>query len=247
MDWLAAVDIYCERTSAAFWAEPVNALTNLAVLGPVVWAVSTARRLGERDPAVWVLIGLGAAIGAGSFLFHTVATRWTEVADTLPIWSFLALYAFVGSARLLGLKPARRHAAALAVVAALVLVFFANGEGAVRAADALPEADALNGSGQYLPVFLGIVVFVAGVWWHKHPMRRWVSAAALAFALAVTLRSIDAAACTDLPLGTHFLWHLFNCLTLGLALQALLRSPVGVKMKRPPLAHPSLPGAMHRR
>ena len=88
MDWFAAVDIYCERTSAAFWAEPVNALTNLAVLGPVVWAVSTARRLGERDPAVWVLIGLGAAIGAGSFLFHTVATRWTEVADTLPIWSF---------------------------------------------------------------------------------------------------------------------------------------------------------------
>ena len=25
-----AIDLYCERTSAAFWAEPVNALSNLA-------------------------------------------------------------------------------------------------------------------------------------------------------------------------------------------------------------------------
>jgi hypothetical protein len=30
LDWLTPVDIYCERTSAAFWAEPANALTNLS-------------------------------------------------------------------------------------------------------------------------------------------------------------------------------------------------------------------------
>ncbi len=32
MDWFQAVDIYCERTSAAFWAEPVNALSNLSFI-----------------------------------------------------------------------------------------------------------------------------------------------------------------------------------------------------------------------
>ncbi|MFT2588559.1 hypothetical protein ACMWPQ_29155, partial [Escherichia coli] len=29
---LAPVDLYCERLSTAFWAEPVNALSNLAFL-----------------------------------------------------------------------------------------------------------------------------------------------------------------------------------------------------------------------
>lgn len=28
---LEPIDAYCERTSAAYWAEPVNAVTNLAL------------------------------------------------------------------------------------------------------------------------------------------------------------------------------------------------------------------------
>ncbi|SDT92452.1 hypothetical protein SAMN05428979_0445 [Stappia sp. ES.058] len=32
MDWTASVDAYCERVGTAFWAEPVNALTNAAFL-----------------------------------------------------------------------------------------------------------------------------------------------------------------------------------------------------------------------
>lgn len=30
--WLTPIDIQCERTSAALWAEPVNVLTNAAFL-----------------------------------------------------------------------------------------------------------------------------------------------------------------------------------------------------------------------
>lgn len=225
MDWFAAVDIYCERTNASFWAEPVNALTNLAVLVPVLWAAARARRQRETDPAIWALIALAAAIGLGSFLFHTVATRWAEVADTVPIWGFLALYAYAAADRLLGLRPERPQALALVLVAVLVLVFVANGEGAALAADTERRPAGLNGSGQYLPAIAVAVVLSAAVWRGRHPLRGWVAAACLSFAAAITLRTLDAGLCSSLPLGTHFLWHIFNVLTLGLALRVLLHRP----------------------
>lgn len=31
-DWFQPIDIYCERIEPTFWAEPINALTNLAIL-----------------------------------------------------------------------------------------------------------------------------------------------------------------------------------------------------------------------
>ncbi|SEN37737.1 hypothetical protein SAMN05216227_101289 [Pseudorhodobacter antarcticus] len=64
MDWFAPVDIYCERVGAGFWAEPVNALSNLAFVAAAVWAGVVAR--GRQMPVVvWMLIGLAAAIGVG--------------------------------------------------------------------------------------------------------------------------------------------------------------------------------------
>lgn len=30
MEWFEAVDGYCERVDAAFWSEPINAVTNAA-------------------------------------------------------------------------------------------------------------------------------------------------------------------------------------------------------------------------
>lgn len=46
MDWVAAVDIYCERTSAGFWAEPINALSNLSFPLGALWAAVLARARG---------------------------------------------------------------------------------------------------------------------------------------------------------------------------------------------------------
>ena len=76
------IDIYCERIDASFWSEPVNAITNGAFL---VAAVLLALRLrGSDDRAAWLLTGLVAAIGIGSFLFHTFATGWAAAAGISP-------------------------------------------------------------------------------------------------------------------------------------------------------------------
>ena len=83
----AAVDHYCERTSSAFDAEPINALTNAAFLIAAwsAWRLQLSYPLGNGRGLINGLIGTMALVGLGSFLFHTVATRWAEWADVLPI------------------------------------------------------------------------------------------------------------------------------------------------------------------
>src|SRR6185369_15726948 len=93
-----AVDLYCERTSAEFWAEPVNALSNLSFIVAALAIVWLMRRTGTRAsaPALFLTINL-VVIGLGSFLFHTLANRLMMLADLLPIFvyqiAFLLFYA----------------------------------------------------------------------------------------------------------------------------------------------------------
>ena len=65
----AAVDHYCERTSSAFDAEPVNALTNAAFLigACIAWRIRSGRR-GSEGRLVIALILTMALVGLGSFL-----------------------------------------------------------------------------------------------------------------------------------------------------------------------------------
>ncbi|SMX43973.1 ceramidase domain-containing protein [Maliponia aquimaris] len=222
MDWLAAVDLYCERLSPGFWAEPVNALSNLSFVVAALWGALTARRLGVSHPVAWLLIVMTGLIGAGSFLFHTFANGWSELADTLPIWSFVAVFV-IAAMRYIGGMAARRVArVALVVVAAavLTLVFLASGEGA-STAQATP--DPLNGSGQYAPALVALIVFAILTRRRGHPAAPWVLAATGVFLLSLVFRTLDSDLCEALPLGTHFLWHLLNGLMVGLLVQMFLR------------------------
>lgn len=226
MDWLAAVDIYCERPGPGYWAEPVNALSNAAFLLAAAWAWATARVLGS-DAAGRVLIGMAALIGIGSFLFHTHATVWAELADMVPIWSFVAAYVFAVVRRTKGrtANPVVVPAFGLAVGSALVALTFD------MPADAPLEPaarDPFNGSLQYLPALIAQGVFAAVLIRQRHPHRVWVIAALGSFVLSLAFRTLDRDICATLPVGTHFLWHLLNGLMVGLLLQFYLRlgSPV---------------------
>ncbi|MEM7623993.1 MAG: hypothetical protein AAF333_00030 [Planctomycetota bacterium] len=48
MDWWQPIDIYCERRSTGFWAEPLNAWSNLAFWIAAAWTVPALRRAGRR-------------------------------------------------------------------------------------------------------------------------------------------------------------------------------------------------------
>ena len=85
---LTPIDIYCERISPDFWAEPINAITNVAFIISAYVAHRYMQRLGDVNWRAYILIGLLTAIGIGSFLFHTFAVQWAMLSDVVPIFLF---------------------------------------------------------------------------------------------------------------------------------------------------------------
>jgi hypothetical protein len=217
MDWSRPVDFYCERTDPSFWAEPVNAISNVAFLIAAVVAFAQWRRAGRSDWPVLALIALTAIIGIGSFIFHTVATSGAILFDTIPIAVFIYGYLFFALRRFLGLS----------LVAALVLLIAFVGLSYAESA-IVPEG-ALNGSHAYLPALAATVLI--GLITIKRTAGPLILGAGVVLAASLTLRSIDMAVCTALPLGTHFLWHTLNGVVLYLLLRAALVDRAGVSKK----------------
>jgi len=221
------IDLYCERTGPEFWNEPVNALTNLAFIlaGAVAWRDMSRRDHADRlEQGVIVLAG---SIGVGSFLFHTFAERWAEQADVLPIWCFAASFVLLTVYRSTGQDVMRTGRIAVIAVVAAGSIVLVTGGGLMPDDD--DQALPLNGSLQYAPALVALLVFTAIAQWRGHPARRHFLMATLIFCLALFFRSIDLLACTATGgIGTHFLWHLLNALMIGILLQGLVR-------KMPPL------------
>ena len=94
MNWSERVNIYCERLDPSFWSEPLNAISNAAFIIAALVCLMKARQSGRTDFLTMLLVTILFAIGVGSFLFHTIASRWAGLADTLPIVLFILVYLF---------------------------------------------------------------------------------------------------------------------------------------------------------
>lgn len=218
MAWSTPVDIYCERTDPTFWAEPVNALSNLAFLIAALSALVEWRRADRSDFPVFILIVLVGVIGVGSFAFHTLATRGAALLDVIPITVFICGYLLLGLRRFLGMMPGR---AAILTIGYLQL--------SLGISRAFPP-EALNGSGSYLPALAALVV--VGLLTGNDVHRRLLLAAAGVFAISLVFRTIDNVSCAMLPLGTHFVWHVLNAGVLYLLLRAAM--PVSAAQSQKP-------------
>lgn len=120
MNLTRQIDGYCERVGVGFWAEPVNAITNVAFIIAGVLCLMMARRVGRLDgPVIW-LGGLLIVIGIGSFLFHTFATVWAVMADTGPILLFILSYFTVAMNRYIGLGWGKSFMLTLGFLGALI-------------------------------------------------------------------------------------------------------------------------------
>ena len=202
------IDLYCERVAPGLLAEPVNAFTNLAFLIAAWGAWSLARRVGALSPGIRGLLALTLAIGVGSALFHTLATPWARALDEVPILLFQLWFIWLYARRVIKLSKALTASALAAYLVAAVLC--------------RQYPHLLNGSLVYAPALLAL----AGLGlYHFHNCRaeRWLLLAAMGvFIVSVACRSIDEAACSRIPIGTHFLWHLLNGAVLYLAMRALI-------------------------
>ncbi|MEZ5776623.1 MAG: ceramidase domain-containing protein [Hyphomicrobiaceae bacterium] len=224
MSWTDKIFNYCERGGdAGFWAEPVNALTNgaflvAAALALVHLARSDQPRTSDRVVAMLLAVLVGI-IGIGSFLFHTYAERWSALADTAPIGLFMFVYLAVALRTFLRLPY-------VLVALGLGLFYLASAYALRLRCEGGP---CLNGSVGYLPAF-GAMLLVGVL---ALPLRvrgaGLLPVAALVFALSLAARTLDLAHCPQLVvggyrLGSHFLWHLMNALTLYLLLLARIRA-----------------------
>jgi hypothetical protein len=219
MSWSDPINLYCERTDASLWAEPINALTNVAFLVAAALALALWRRHAVGDRATLALIAITALIGFGSFAFHTLATRGAVLLDVIPIALFVYGYLYLALRRFLHVPLA----AARGIVVVFVLLS--------RALSWVLPADWLNGSHEYFPPLAALVV--VGFLARRDRAGRAVLLAAGLFLISLTFRTLDKAVCAGIPIGTHFIWHMLNAAVLYI----LLRTAVlGVKGANTPRA-----------
>ena len=211
-------DLYCERVGAGLWAEPLNALSNVAFFVAAWAAWRLAVRLGTLTPGTVVLVALIASVGIGSSLFHTFATPWARALDLAPIVLFQVAYLW---------RYGRRVARLGAPLLVTFLVLFVLG---VHAGRQFP--DVLNRSLTYGPAVVAIVALAVYHARAGKAGRDAVLAAAAVFLVAIGFRTIDNAVCAAFPLGTHFLWHLLIPVALYLLLRGLLLNHVRALRRR---------------
>ncbi len=222
--------LYCERGhDPAFWAEPLNAVSNAAF---VIAALAAAKEYAalppeRRSPAAAALVGLTFVIGIGSFLFHTYATRWALLADTVPIALFMVAYVAFVLRRFMGLHWI---VVGLGVVAFYVAARYAGtiqcSYGELLPITARSGARCLNGTVAYAPALLALVG--AAVVLAAHPAGRAMALASVIFLMSMTVRTLDLELCELSRFGghlrgSHFLWHGLNGWMLFILLRAAIR------------------------
>ncbi len=199
---------YCERVGNYFYSEPINAVSNLAfyLVAFLIFKFYKQNKVTSRS--YWALFVLSLLIGTGSLLWHTLRTPITHAMDAIPIWIFFIIFIY-----LLLQKLSNSRKIAIALLAIFVLL-------QVAISFLFPEI--LNGSIRHFAN--GITFGLIAVWFYKKYL--YISKNLLfAFSLyisAIILRTIDASVCPYFPIGTHFLWHLFNALALLFAVKLLV-------------------------
>lgn len=207
------LDLYCERVGPGFWAEPINAASNLGfIVVAVILILALCRQKSAANvgAAVWSLIGLTILIGIGSGLFHTFAVNWAKWADVIPITLFILIYSFL-ALRIFA------HASVVASVlwAGLVLILTAG----------LPALTGVRGT-TYVPALIGIfalVTFLQASNKSSSTATALLAAGGL-FALSLGFRTLDLPLCEFVPVGTHFLWHILNAVMLFILIRAMVEA-----------------------
>jgi hypothetical protein len=150
-----------------------------------------------------------ALIGLCSFSFHVFANTGTEILDVLSIALYVHFFVACWFRHFLGWRW-------LHALLPLLLFLLLNQLVALRV-----PAGALNGSAGYLPPLAALLLMALGLLALRRASWKPLAAAAAVFTLSLYLRTMDMAWCPRLPIGTHWLWHGLNAITLTLVTLSL--------------------------
>lgn len=189
-------------------AEPLNAISNLAFLIAAFFVSRDIKKHQVSNKAWWLLTLLIAATGLGSLLFHLFSNAVSQMLDIAALLLFQVAYLWLYF-QLLNLVPVSGRIMVLLLF--LLSVYFLS---------AFPYL--FNGSLLYAPtvlILLGMSVYHL----FKYPSLAVSTQLATAlFMLSLVTRSIDLQLCEVWPVGTHFLWHLFNAMVMLMMCRVLM-------------------------
>lgn len=216
--WNTPVDIYCERLDTTFWAEPINAMTNIGFIFASFLAIYIHKKDGLNNKVFIFLSLLVVLIGVGSFLFHTFANTWSGLADTIPIWSFVVLYVFFVIKIVFNNSWVKTIFIMIIVFALSYLGLY------LSKSENDNNGQVLNGSLQYSPALFFMIVYTVMLYIKKQKIFKYAAYALLVFFISLCFRTIDMYLCESLSIGTHFVWHILNALMLFLLLLTFHKS-----------------------
>jgi hypothetical protein len=208
MEWTAQIDGYCERLGPGYWAEPLNAVTNLAFIVAAVFMWRRSAGIGAARLLCVILF----AIGVGSFLFHTHATVWAAMTDVVPIGLFILVYLFLVHRDVVGLSGWRVWGA--------TALFFPFAWGVVAVLGRVPFFEV---SSFYWTVPILLFAYGAGLRGRFPATARGMVIGGVILSVSISLRSVDETVCAAFPVGTHIFWHLLNAGMLGWMIEVYLR------------------------
>jgi len=196
------VDIYCERLDASFWAEPINAITNLSfiVAGLFIWRLRTPRS--NLMAILMILIGLA------SFSFHTFANRLTGLLDVLAIALYLVTFAFLIPKQWSRNSPLIQMGSVFLLIVIIILAYLLMGH--------LKPTIPWMPPGIYLGAWLALFIYALVTQYSNMPAACFLWLAVIVFPFSLLTRQLDMPLCDSIG-PTHWLWHLLNGLTLYLS------------------------------
>lgn len=190
--------LYAETDTGRLIAEPWNALSSLTLVLPALYFFIRLRRQWRAYPFLAYCIPLLFLNGLGSALFHAFRVSrfflWLDVFPAALLSLSVSVYFW--------LKVVNRWWQALLIT---LPVFFLR----YSAYGWVSPHTATNLS--YL--FSGMLIFLPIVKYLYDQRFRHLTvilASVFALALALVFREMDAWQKVHLPMGTHFLWHLFS-------------------------------------
>ena len=197
--WFNSVDIYCERLDASFWAEPINAISNLSfiVAGLFLWRL--------RSPRSALMTILMILISLGSFSFHTYANRLTGLLDVLAIALYLVAFSY--------LIPKQWSRNSLLIQVGSLLLLIVSIVLAHLLMNHLKPALPWLPPGIYLGAWLALLIYALVTQHSNKPAARFLWLAVIVFPFSLLSRQLDMLLCDSIG-PTHWLWHLLNSLTL---------------------------------
>ena len=208
--WFDSVDIYCERLDASFWAEPINAISNLSfiVAGLLLWRL--------KSPRATVMAILLILIGIGSFSFHTYANRLTGLFDVLAIALYLVAFAFLIPKQWTRSSIWIQLGSVLLLILCIVLTQLL--------INTLKPTFPWLPPGMYLGAWLTLVIYALVTQSSNSRAARSLWLAIIIFPFSLLSRQLDMPLC-DFTGGSHWLWHLINGSTLYLSSYGLCSKP----------------------